>query len=301
MKKKNNSKAAQFFQDHPLALHLLVMMGVSVVALIIILWSLDLFTRHGSEEQMPDLLGMTIDEAQESSGLDFEFVVTDSIYVDTLSGGQIAIQDPKQGSMVKSGRKVYVTLAKYVENDVRMPQVINRPLKQAMGALEGAGLQCGSLTFVHSYNEVHNLSSEVLNAYHSGRRLLKGDKLPAGSKVDFEVSIDTTYVPKVPNLIGLGPAEARKSLHSRCLNIGEEHFDGVSDRRNARVWRQDPEFSKMRSFQHGAPVSVWYREMSASEVESLRAAAESNAQAEVSDSQTLDDVMTSAVMSEFEF
>lgn len=300
MKKRSNSTLGQFFKDHPLALHLLIMLAISLVVATLILYSLDLFTRHGSEQEMPDLHGMTLEEASQVGDFDFEFVITDSIFVDTLSGGSIAIQDPAQGSMVKKGRKVYVTLAKFVENDVRMPDVKNRPLKLALSALEGAGLSSGQLNFVYDYSDVHNLSSEVLRASFNGRTLLKGDKLPQGSRVDLDVSIDTTYVPKLPNLIGMRASEARKALNSRCLNVGEEHFEPGADKKKARVWKQDPEFSRVRTFQHGQAVDLWYKELSASESESLKNAAESNAQAEVSEQgQELDDVMSEMVRSSY--
>lgn len=299
--KKNNNANDSFFKAHPWITHLLLMAVVSGVMLLLIAWALDIFSRNGSEKELPNFLGQTVEEAMEASGLDVEFVVTDSIYVDTLAGGRIAIQNPKGGMMVKEGRKVYVTLSKYSKEAIRMPDLRNRPLKQALASLEGAGLVCGRLTFVESYSEVHNLTAEVLNVYYKGRIVRHGDKVPQGSKIDLEVSRDDSYQPKVPCLIGLTPQAARKMLNSRCLNVGGENFQGSGDQSKMRVCRQEPAFSTAKSFQQGTSVELWFKEMSQDEVDALTSAAKLNAEAEQADYQEIDDAMTENVLREFEF
>ena len=60
---------------------------------------LNLFTRHGQIREVPDLSGMTIDEAKHAGkGASLRIELNDSLYVQALPGGVFLDQNPEAGA-----------------------------------------------------------------------------------------------------------------------------------------------------------------------------------------------------------
>ena len=90
----------------------ILVMIVAVVILLLfgVLKWLDVYTRHGEAVVVPDVKGMTVDEASKmfrNHGL--VCVVSDSNYVKNMAAGIVLDVNPGIGQKVKEGRTIYLT------------------------------------------------------------------------------------------------------------------------------------------------------------------------------------------------
>jgi hypothetical protein len=53
--------------------------------------------------------------------------------------------------------------------------------------------------------------------------------------------------------------DAIKMINEYSLNIGEENFEDGADTTNARVYKQNPAYSKKSSISLGSSVELWYK------------------------------------------
>ena len=113
----------EFLQKRPWLLHLLLMLGISMVLLFLIFLFIRIYARQGDEYELPDIVGMNIAEVEADNALGFRYVVQDSIFRPGNPGGIILTQDPKCGTMVKKGRKVYGGGG--IQPDVTLPYILD--------------------------------------------------------------------------------------------------------------------------------------------------------------------------------
>lgn len=244
----------QFFKKYPWALHLLIMIGVSAVILVLVFVFIRIYARQGAESEIPDMVGMSIEEAMASDAIGLEFVVQDSIFREGEAGGTILTQDPKGGTMVKSGRKVYLSITSYSADDAILPELAGLSVRQAVSELYGIGLSVGKLTFVED-----PYKNSVVDQSCKGKSLYAGQQIARGSVVDLVVgSGDGTGSNSVPFVIGKTADRARRDILSVSLNVGKEHFRDVKDKRTAVVYRQEPDYTGVNKYPYGTSVELWY-------------------------------------------
>ena len=219
-----------FFQKHPWVMHALIAIGASLLIVIVVFIVLKHYGRVGQEYPTPYVVGQYIDEL-EDSGLELQYVVIDSIYQPNHRGGFILRQDPDSGALIKTGRKVYLTIAAYVPDDAIVPDLRSLSVRHAISQLENAGLHGGRLVFV---DDPHHA---VLEQKYKGRTVAVGRRLDKGAMVDLVVGRGTgTAQSIVPYLVGMSPTKARRSILSASLNVGAEHYDGTTDMSLASVY-----------------------------------------------------------------
>lgn len=244
----------QFFKKYPWALHLLIMVGVSAVILVLVFVFIRIYARQGAESEIPDMVGMSIEEAMANDAIGLEFVVQDSIFREGEAGGTILTQDPKGGTMVKSGRKVYLSITSYNADDAILPELAGLSVRQAVSELYGIGLSVGKLTFVED-----PYKNSVVDQSCKGKSLYAGQQIARGSVVDLVVgSGDGTGSNSVPFVIGKTADRARRDILSVSLNVGKEHFREVKDKRTAVVYRQEPDYTGVNKYPYGTSVELWY-------------------------------------------
>lgn len=254
------------FKKYPLLKHLLYMLGVSVVILVIVFIFIKIFARQGKEYELPDMRGQSLVTLEEDNPYHLRFVVIDSLYDADSPGGVVLQQDPKPNTMIKSGRKVYVTVTTYAPADVVLPELGNMSVRSAVSALEAAGLQCGRLKFVDSpYRNI------ILDCTVKGKMVYAGEKMAQGAVVDLTVGMgnDGNATTRVPFVIGQVPAKARKAILSASLNVGREHFDNVTDRSTAVCYQLEPDYTGVTRYPLGTSVELWYCDATESEVEAI--------------------------------
>ena len=252
-------------KKYPWILHVLVMIGISIVILAVAFFFIRLYARQGKEYEMPDYVGKNIAEAMATNEIDLDFVVQDSIFRKDSEGGIILTQDPKGGTMVKSGRKVYVSITAYNADDAIMPELAGLSVRQAVSELYALGLTVGRLTFVED-----PYKNSVVEQTCKGRTLYAGQQIARGSVVYLVVgSGDGTGENSVPFVIGKTSDKARKDILSVSLNVGEEHFRGVKNKATAVVYRQEPDYTGVNKYPYGTNVELWYIDVDNTDVNKM--------------------------------
>ena len=261
------STIKDFFAKHQLLKTLLLMLLVSIGILILVSIFLRIYSRHGQEFAMPDLIGRNVEDldvVEEMSKLDC--VIVDSIFTPNTVGGNILTQDPKCGQMVKKGRKVYLTITSYNPERAEVPNVSDgATLKSAIRQLEKAGLEVGYITFTESEFSANNV---VERQMYKGHDATPGSVLEGNSRIDLVVSCVPGSTTEIPFVIGKTPQEARKAIVSASLNVGVEHFEHPDDRTHSRVYDMQP--NKTGKVPYGTVIELWYRSETSADFNKIR-------------------------------
>lgn len=164
----------------------LVLMGLICILLLSAgLLFTNLWTHHGATSVVPDVRGMSYEQASNIlEGADLDIVISDSIYDDKQKGGTVVEIWPKPGAVVKAGREVYLTIVCYSPRMV----VIDMPLtdiseKQAENYLASHGITSIRVEYVPG-----EYDNNVVSAKVNGQYVTLGSRIPANSTVVLEVS-----------------------------------------------------------------------------------------------------------------
>ena len=247
------SRVMSFRKRYPILANM-VFIGIFALMLLICLSvGLKRGTRLGSTIEVPNLLGMDVDDAR---GVlereDLQIVVRDSIFDVDLPGGTIVDQLPRTSSVrevtVKPGRKIYVTINAYSRRMVDVPFVAKQTLRQALNQIERSGLTISKLV----YEPDMTSTDYVLRQYVDRREIqpTTSRKCPVGTGITLTVSYrrDEQMV-YTPRLVGLSLQQAKGVLWDNGLNVGRVVYDdSVEDliaQRKARVYRQSQSLGTM--------------------------------------------------------
>lgn len=164
----------------------LINTAIMIVLTVVLLWLgfkfLDVYSRHGQKQIVPDFVGQMPEDLEENSDYDvFKFIVNDSIYDNSRPGGSISDQDPPPGMEVKKKRTILLTVIMKDPEYIRLPELGNT-LRQAKSQLEAYGLKLGKVNEVPS--KYPNL---LLKVYHKGKEIEAGDKIMKGARIDLDV------------------------------------------------------------------------------------------------------------------
>ena len=143
---------------------------------------LDFRTNHGQEIKVPDLSKMKLEIAEEKlNELDLEVFLLDTVEFNAdFPPFTILEQDPKAGSLVKDGRKIYVKLNAGEFTDITIPEFKDKTFRQISSTIKSLTLKEGKITY-----KPHIAKDVVLQIYQDGRRLRAGDKVKKNSTLDF--------------------------------------------------------------------------------------------------------------------
>jgi len=162
---------------------------------------LDFTTNHGEEIAVPDLAKLTTDQAAEKlDELDLDYVVLDTVdFRKDFPKYSVVEQDPTAGSKVKKDRKIYIKLNSAGFKSVKMPDLIEKTLRQAEPSLKAVGLEIGKLEYVPYLGK-----DMVLKMKLDGKELKPGDKVMKSSKIDLvlgdgKVGFDDSEIEKMTN------------------------------------------------------------------------------------------------------
>lgn len=250
------------FKRYPWILHLLLMLGISLVIVALVFLFIRIYARQGEEYELPDVVGQNLSDVMLDNPLNLDYVIQDSIYRHGTEGGLILTQDPKGGSLVKSGRKVYVSITAYRADDAVLPELAGLSVRQAVSEIYGVGLTVGRLKFVED-----PYKNSVIGQSCRGKALYAGQQVESGSVIDLTVGLgDGTGGNVVPFVIGKTADKARRDILSVSLNVGKEHFSGVKDKAKAVVYRQEPDYTGVSKYPYGTEVELWYTDADEQEV-----------------------------------
>ena len=96
--------------------HVLLAVGASVLLVVLLIYGLDIYTRHGDTVKVPDLRGKTLAEMQrilDDAGLKYE--INDSTFSRTAIPGTVREVIPAPGSEVKLGRILFIAINGFLQ------------------------------------------------------------------------------------------------------------------------------------------------------------------------------------------
>lgn len=237
--------------------HFLLSIVLTAIIISVILGMLKWYTHHGESYKVPSLLGLTPEQIDQLTTIDyFDVTIIDSVFDSRQPKGTVLIQEPVPGTYVKMGRKVYLTTVAVLPERVKMPNLIDLTLRQAKSTIETYGLRLGQINYVPDI-----AANAVLGQFHKGREIDPGYELLKGSVIDLKVGKETgsgRY--QVPNLIGKTREEAEAILTRYYFVIGDETFEDNADPATARVYSQHPPANQSEFLNPGSPVNLTFRD-----------------------------------------
>ena len=167
---------------------LLLMLVLLFGLILCLLFWLDSNTRHGEQIVVPDVSGLSIDEAMTSlQERKLAYAILDtSSYNPNFPYQTIIEQIPAPGSVVKQSRKIYLSINRSGYKMTTVPDLVGKTLRQAEPALRSAGFKVGKLTY-----KKYIAKDEVLALKFRKRTLKQGDQLPLTSIIDLELGDGT--------------------------------------------------------------------------------------------------------------
>jgi serine/threonine-protein kinase len=174
---------------------------------------LPVYVNHGSRLSVPSVVGQPLDRAR--SSLDSAALL--GVEADTrpdpdLPAGTVVSQNPVAGSVVKEGRRVYLTISGG-EAQVFVPLLRGRSMREARFTLERHGLRLGEITYVPSEEFPENTIVD--------QSATADAKIAKGSRVSITVSSGSaTGETTVPAVTGKSMGDAEKILAATGLRKG---------------------------------------------------------------------------------
>ncbi|MBR5394517.1 MAG: PASTA domain-containing protein [Bacteroidaceae bacterium] len=162
----------------------LIAMVLVGVALCIGLWVwMTQYTMHGESIDVPDVKGMTINDAEYAlENLELMPVVVDSAYVREQPAGIVLEQKPDGGSRVKSGREIYLTINQKQTPTHTIPDIAgNCSRREAEARLRALGFKIGPMEFVPGDPDW------VIALKVNGHEVYSGERVPCDAPVTLVV------------------------------------------------------------------------------------------------------------------
>ena len=166
-------KSKTFFKQIAFAI-----IGVVVFVFFLKFW-LNVTTNHDQRIQVPNLLKLTITEAERTlKVLNLDFVVKDSArYNPTYPKKSVIEQNPLAGAFVKEKRKIYLSLNPSKYRDITIPNLNGRTKRQAISELRAIGFIVGT-----NFTYVSDIGKDVVRGLkHKGEIVNANDKLEKNS------------------------------------------------------------------------------------------------------------------------
>lgn len=217
---------------------------ISLVVGFIILWSsfksLSLFTHHGITITVPDFANVkTGDLNTFISGKQLRYEVIDSVFDSKVAAGVVIKQDPEKNSSVKQNRIIYLTVSAKMPPLVKMPNLVDASMRQALALLESYGLKAGKREY-HPDPCVNCVIAQMLK----GKKVEAGSMIPKGSVIDLVLGKgEGDEKISIPCMIGLSGKDALAKIAENGLSQGAiicSDCKTSADKENAKVYKQTP-------------------------------------------------------------
>jgi beta-lactam-binding protein with PASTA domain len=206
---------------------LLFLIGAFLLLIFIILMWLRFYTNHGQQLELPKFIGQNIEDAKaQSEDLSFEIIVNDSIFIVGKEGGIITDQNPKPLSLVKEGRKVYVTITKFGTETVKvadLPTLYGNAFDQKKTELKYRDIECVIKDYMYDPGEPNH----ILEVWYNNELIISKDgrnnevEITKGGTLECVVSQRDGGDVTIPDLKCLELDEARFLLESSKLQLGD--------------------------------------------------------------------------------
>lgn len=179
-----------YFRRHPVIANIVIILLVAIIGLFIVFLSLNIFTRHGEWENVPEVENMSFTNAiniLHDHG--FRTDIRDSVFKEEISPGFVVEQFPKAGSKVKPGRKIFLYI-----NAVHPREFVIDPDKSMTGdALKGYSLRQGLAKLEElGFRKVNIVkipgdNDRIIRLLANGKTISKMEKVPVTAAITVEV------------------------------------------------------------------------------------------------------------------
>ncbi|MBI4946059.1 MAG: PASTA domain-containing protein [Bacteroidetes bacterium] len=220
---------------------------ISLVAGFVILWvsfkSLNIFTHHGIAITVPDFSNIkTEDIGKFIADKQLRFEVVDSVFDSKVAAGVVIKQDPEKNSSVKQKRIIYLTVSAKMPPLVKMPNLVDASMRQALALIESYGLKAGKREY-----RADPCVNCVLAQIIKGKKVEAGTMIPKGSIIDVVIGKgEGDEKINIPCMIGLPHKDALDKIAENGLSQGAVICNDCktsADKENAKVYKQIPDCS----------------------------------------------------------
>lgn len=236
-----------------LLLHLLIISGLILISLVVFFYLfLPLYTNHGESLTVPNLVGMELEELDEfliKRDLRYE-VLPDSGYSATYSPLTVLQQTPKANSKVKENRKVYLILNAKNPPEVKIPDIIDSSLRNALNVLKSNGLEVGEIKY-----RAYPFQNAVMSMWLEDKELKPGDVINKGSVIDLVVGDGAGSPFPVPEVVNMTLEDARFVIVGSGLKVGTIKEDFSSIKPAGTILQQFPEPGE--NLRNGQKIDLW--------------------------------------------
>ena len=249
----------QFFWSRTFLFSILLLSGIYGGILYGTMRYLNVFTNHGEEVAVPNLIGLSaVDAKLKLEGLGLSYEILDSIYDPDEPNGIVKEQMLQPTSLskvhVKSQRVIGLRLSKKREL-TEMPDLLYDEAEFAKGRLESRGFK-----FSIEYQPTTEANGSVLAQKHDGMSIGAGTRIAKGSEITLVVGRNEVGVLlDFPNLVGMNYADAVNLLTSK----GFQSFSTIcndcetqSDTLNAMVFGQSPECFENKMLERSKHITI---------------------------------------------
>jgi beta-lactam-binding protein with PASTA domain len=194
-------RVLDFFKKHIIIANILLAVAIVCVLVFILLLWLNVYTNHGKEVTVPEVKGLTVEEAAPFfQNIVLKYEVSDSLFVRGSTAGTILETIPPIGTAVKEGRTIYLTVSSYLSKLFTVPDVMDMSQRQAVSLLSSTGFEKVTIKLVPgAYRDL------VVGLEAGGRTLTVGDKIQADTRLTLLVSsgtgeeyVDSDSIPEEP-------------------------------------------------------------------------------------------------------
>lgn len=202
--------------ENPVVKKILIVLGIFIVILLIFNHILIPLYVSGTEIRVPNVVGMTQDEAFETlEDADFNPQIADTSFGVSLPPGRIFLQKPEANKIVKEGRTIFLFISGG-DQVISVPTLVGKSIRDARLSLERIGLKLGKIDEIPSSHPKDMIFDQ---------QFAEGTRLKKGQSVGITVSIGKGFGDIiVPDLIGKSLTEAKRILSDSTLTIGKVNY-----------------------------------------------------------------------------
>ena len=176
--------------SHPVLANLVIICLVALIGILIVFLWLNIFTRHGEWETVPEVENMSFTNAINTlHDKGFRTDIRDSVYNEEINPGYVVEQFPKAGSKVKPGRKIFLYINAVhpreliidADNSIAGEALKGYSLRQGMAKLEELGFRKVNVVKVPGDND------RIIRILANGKTIAKMEKVPVTAMITVEV------------------------------------------------------------------------------------------------------------------
>jgi hypothetical protein len=191
------------FLHLPVYVHILAVAGVTCILVFIVLKGIDVYTNHNRAVQVPDVIGLQVEDAKEffvRNKLRYEIV--DSVYSKSETPGAIIELRPTANSRVKKNRIVYMTVNAKSEETTPLPEVTDISFREALALLQARGFKDIEWKYVKS-----DFRDLAVGVEYGGQVAPSGMRVPLTAKLilligDGNITPEDSISTEKPEIIG---------------------------------------------------------------------------------------------------